>query len=167
MLNQGNICSPIMKCQRNGFDFCIMEFYLNKTKELFNSGEWKKFFRNISHFVVFGLTACGRKAWEEKETSKDTSMALIHQEQSFTSELFKVIQDAVSLIFLYRTMWLFRVTSPSASIKWDVQSVYIPSSIRGSYFEVENLRNMETVFILSLCGTQRQESQGSWYDRVE
>ena len=104
MLNHGNICSPIMKCQRNGFDFCIMEFYLNKTKELFNSGELKKFFRNISHFVVFGLTACGRKAWEEKETSKDTSIVLIHQEQSFTSELFKVIQDAVSLIFLYRTM---------------------------------------------------------------
>ena len=40
------------------------------------------------------------KAWEEKEeTRKDTSIVLIHQEQSFNSELFKVIQDAVSLIF--------------------------------------------------------------------
>ena len=40
-----------------------------------------------------------RKAWqEEEETRKDTSIVLIHQEQSCTSKLFKVIQDAVSLI---------------------------------------------------------------------
>ena len=91
MLNQGNICSPIMKCQRNGFDFCIMEIYLNKRKEQFNSGELKKFFRNISHFVVFGLMASGRKEREE-ETRKDTSIVLIYQEQSFTSEL-KTMMD--------------------------------------------------------------------------
>ena len=49
--------------------------------------------------------ASGRKAWqEEEETGKDSSIVLIRQEQSCTSELFKDIQDAVSLILLYRTM---------------------------------------------------------------
>ena len=49
---------------------------------------------------------------------------LIHQEQSCTSELFKAIQDAVSLILLYRTMLLFTF------IMSDVQSICTPSSIR-------------------------------------
>ena len=46
----------------------------------------------------------GRKAWqeEEEETRKDISIVLIHHEQSCTSELFKVIQDAVSVIPIYR-----------------------------------------------------------------
>ena len=40
-------------------------------------------------------------AWqEEEETRIDFSIVLIHQEQSCTSELFKVIQDAVLLILL-------------------------------------------------------------------
>ena len=41
---------------------------------------------------------------EEEETRKDTSTFLILQEQSCISELFKVIQDAILLILLYRTM---------------------------------------------------------------
>ena len=51
------------------------------------------------------------KAWQEEETRKDTSIVLIRQEQSCTSELFKVIQDAVLLILLYRAMLLFRAAS--------------------------------------------------------
>ena len=35
---------------------------------------------------------------------KDIDIVLIQQEQSCTSELFKVIQDAVSLILLYTTI---------------------------------------------------------------
>ena len=98
-----------------------------------NSGELKIIFRNISCIVIIGLTTSGRRAWqeeEEEETRKDTSIVLIHQEQFFTSELFKAIEDAVSLILLYRTMLLFRATSSSTFIMSDVQSIYIPSSIR-------------------------------------
>ena len=65
-----------------------------------------------------------------EETRKDTSIVLIHQEQSCTCELFKAIQDAVSLILLYRTMLFFRTISSSTFILSDVQSIYITSSIR-------------------------------------
>ena len=41
---------------------------------------------------------------------------LIRQEQFYTSERFKVIQDAISLILLYRTMYLFRTFSSSTHI---------------------------------------------------
>ena len=34
------------------------------------SGELKKFFRNISHTVLIGLTASGRKAWQEEEETR-------------------------------------------------------------------------------------------------
>ena len=46
------------------------------------------------------------------------------------SELFKVIQDAISLILLCRTMYLFRTTSSDTFNVSDGQSMYIPSSIR-------------------------------------
>ena len=109
-----------------------MQEYKEKMMERLNSGVFKTIFRNISCIVIIGLTKSGRKAWqeEEEETRKDTSIVLIHQEQSCTSELFKVIQDAVSLIPLYKTMLLFRTISSSAFIMSDVQSIYIPSSIQ-------------------------------------
>ena len=76
--------------------------------EQLNSGESKTIFKN--HFCVLsiiGLTTSGRKAWqEEEETRKYFSIVLILQEKFFTSELFKIIQDAVSLILHYRTMLL-------------------------------------------------------------
>ena len=76
-----------------------------KMMEQLNSGELRTIFRNISRIVLIGLTTGGRKAWqEEEETRKDTITVLIGQEQSCTSELFKVIQDAVSLILLYKTL---------------------------------------------------------------
>ena len=70
---------------------------IEKMMELFNSGELKRIFRNISHIVLFGLIASGRKAWQkdEEEIRKDYSIVQIHQEQSCTSELFKVIQEAI------------------------------------------------------------------------
>ena len=89
-------------------------------------------------FVFVGLTKSGRTAWQkEEETRKDFSIVLIHREQSCASELFKVIEDAVSLIVLYRTMLLFRTVSPSTFIMSDVQSICIPSSIQDSYREVK------------------------------
>ena len=105
--------------------------------EQFNSGELKRIFGNISRIVIIGLTASGRKAWqEEKETRKETSIVLIRQEKSCTSELFQVIQDAISLILLCRTMLLFRAYSSSTFIMSDVRSICIPSSIRDWYLEV-------------------------------
>ena len=65
------------------------------------------------------------------------------QEQSCTSELFKVIQDAISLILLCRTMYLFRTTSSSTCITLDVQSIdsgLIPGG--------QILNNRQTVFSL-------------------
>ena len=64
-------------------------------------------FRNISCIVNIGLTKSGRAWPEEEEERMDFSIVLILQEQSCTSDLFKVIQDAVLLILHYRTMSLF------------------------------------------------------------
>ena len=113
--------------------FFVMQDYLEKMLERLNSGESKTIFRNISCIVIIGLTTSGRKTWqeEEEETRTYTNIVLIHQEQSCTSELFKAIQDAVSLILLYSTMFLFRTASSSTFIMSDVQSIYIPSLIRG------------------------------------
>ena len=41
---------------------------------------------------------------EEEESRKDFSIVLMLQEKFFTSELFKVIQDAILLILHYKTM---------------------------------------------------------------
>ena len=45
---------------------------------------------------------------ENKRSSPESFLVLILQEQFYTSELFKVVQDAIPLILLYRTMTLFR-----------------------------------------------------------
>ena len=95
MLNQENIQSPIKKCQRNWLVFFVMEVFPEKTMERLNSGESKIIFRITSCIVIIGLTKSGRKArQEEEETRQDTSIVLFHQEQSCTSDLLKVIQDA-------------------------------------------------------------------------
>ena len=87
----------------------------------------QKYFLYCSHWS----DRSGKHAWqEEEETRTYSSTVLILQEQSCTSELFKSIQDAVSLILLKRTMLLFRATSSSTFIMSDVQSICIPSSIR-------------------------------------
>ena len=78
--------------------------------------------------VTSKSTDPGRAPWQEEGTRKYFSTVLIHHEQSCTSELFKVIQDAVSLILFYRTMSLFRTVSSSTFVVSDVQSIYIPSS---------------------------------------
>ena len=50
--------------------------------------------------------------------------------QHYTDSSVKVLQDAILLILLYRTMSLFRTVSSSALIMSDVQSIYIPSLIQ-------------------------------------
>ena len=63
---------------------------------------------------------------------KDFNTVLIRRDKKFfTSELFKVIQDAIPLILHCRTMSLIPKTiSSSAFIILDVQSVYTPSQIQ-------------------------------------
>ena len=84
----------------------------------------------MSFIALIGLIASGKHAWqEEEETRKDFSTVLILLEQKCISELFKDIQDAILLIFRYRTMWLFRATRSSTFSMSDVQSICILSSV--------------------------------------
>ena len=80
-----------------------------------------------------------REQWQKaEETRTYTSIVLIHQDKKFfISELFKVIQDAISLIFHYRTMYSLRTISLRTFVTSDVQSIYIPSSIQDWYQEDE------------------------------
>ena len=65
----------------------------------------KIIFRFFLRILDIGLTKSGRASWqEEEETRKDFSIVPILHEKFFTSELFKVIQDAILLILHYRTM---------------------------------------------------------------
>ena len=58
----------------------------------------KIIFRVILCFVINGLTKSGRAAWQEEEDTRTVfSIVLILQEKICTSELFKVIQDAILL----------------------------------------------------------------------
>ena len=73
--------------------------------EQFNSGELSFIFEINSHKYSIGLMSVGKFVWQQEEVQReDISIALIIQEQLFTSELFKDIQDVVSLILHYRTM---------------------------------------------------------------
>ena len=88
--------------------------------------------------VIIGLMKSGRAVWqEEDETRKKISIALILLEKFCTSELSKVIQDAILLILHFRTLSWFRTVSSSTLITLDVQSIYIPSSILDWYLEVK------------------------------
>ena len=94
MLIQENILSPIVKYRRKWFIFFVMDFkYIEKMMERFNSGEWRKIFRNISYIPLIGLIASGNHAWqEEEEIRKNSSTVLILQEQLCISELFRDIK---------------------------------------------------------------------------
>ena len=132
-----------------------------KMMEQFNSGELKKIFRHISCIALIGLIASGRKAWqEEEEIRKNTSIVLIRQEQSCTSELFKVIQDALSLILHYRTMSI---------IQRQILAVRISCRMCNQFafyhqFWINTWRSkfeQQTDSVLSACGSHGQKSQGS------
>ena len=72
-----------------------------------NSGDQKIIFGTILCNLNIGLMKRGRVQWQKaEETRKDFNIVLIHQDKKFfISELFKIIQDAVSLILPYRTMY--------------------------------------------------------------
>ena len=126
-----------------------MQGYKEKMMERLNSGESKTIFRNISSIVIIGLTTGGRKACqEEEETRKNTSIVLIRQEQSCTSELFKVIQDAA----LIDPAPQDNVVIPSNFFQYiyhvgcavDLHSIINSGLIPGG----QNLNNRQTVFFL-------------------
>ena len=64
-----------------------------------NSGDSKMIFRTNLGALNIGLVVCGRARWQEAEaTRKDFNTVLIRQDKKFfTSELFKVIQDAIPI----------------------------------------------------------------------
>ena len=135
--------------------------------ERLNSGESKTIFRLFSCIVIIGLTTSGRKAWqEEEETRKDTSIVLIRQKQSCTSELFKAIQDAVSLILLYKTMLLFRATFFQyiyhVGCAINLHSIINSGLVLGG----QNLSNRQTVFFLPVDPMDKKHKE-SGYDRLE
>ena len=84
-----------------------MVIYLEKMMERLNSGEQRNFFGTILNDLNIGLMKSGRaKCTEAEETRKYFNIVLILQDKKFfISELFKVIQDAISLILHYRTMY--------------------------------------------------------------
>ena len=106
--------------------FVIHSNCIEKNMEQFISGELKKIFRVNSHNLFIGLTVGGKHAWQqEKEIKEDSSNVLMLQEQLFISELFRDIQDAILLIFHYKTMLLFRANSSNMFTILDVRSIYI------------------------------------------
>ena len=115
--------------------------FIEKKMEQFNSGESRTIFRNISCIALSGLTASGRKAWqEEEETRKDTSTVLILQEQLCISELFKDIQDAINVIIQSNFFeYIFHVGC-AINLHSIINSGLIP--------EGQILSNRQTVFFL-------------------
>ena len=102
-----------------------------------------------------------------RKTRKDTSIVLIRQEQSCTSELFKAIQDAVSLILLYRTMLLFRAASSNTFIMSDVQ-INLHSIINsGLILGGHNLGNRQTVFFLPVDPMDKNHKDPDTFDLNE
>ena len=82
-----------------------MVVHLEKMMERLNSGDEKITFKTILCILDIGLMKSGRVSWQKDvETRTYFSFVLILQEQFFTSELFKVVQDAILLILHYRTM---------------------------------------------------------------
>ena len=105
--------------ERNPSSSTLSNSTTRRRREQFNSGESRIIFRINFHKQLIGLTIVGKYAWQQKEQKGDGT-ALIFQEQLFISELFKDIQDAISLILLYRTMWKFRADSSNIFITLDV-----------------------------------------------
>ena len=75
--------------------------------ERLNSGDKKVIFGTNLCTLNIGLVKSGRVQWQEaEETREDLNIVLIHQDKKFfISELFKVIQDAITLILNCRTMY--------------------------------------------------------------
>ena len=86
-----------------------------------------------------------------RQTRKDfNAVTDLSMTKFFTSELFKVIQDATSLILHCRTMCEFQTISSSTFITSDAQSIYTPSQIQELIAGGQNLSKRQTVFFTSM-----------------
>ena len=121
-----------------------------------------------------GKRTKGRKIWsawqDKEETRKDFSGVLIRQEQSCISELFKVIQDAVSLIFHCRTtLWFpsdfFECISHSRcainSHKYSIGLMNFEKLV-WQQEDAQTLKILEQIFTSSLILCQRQCDNSAW-----
>ena len=73
--------------------------------EQLNSTKSNSIFEITLHKYSIGLMIVGKLVWQQEEVRKeDISIALIIQEESYTSELFKDILETILLILRYRTM---------------------------------------------------------------
>ena len=126
MLNQGNIPYEVSK---------KVMYLLRHSQHVYRKEDgavqfWriKKIFRHISCSALIGLIASGKHAWqEEEETRKNSSTALILQEQLCISELFKDVQDAISLISYVTGQCDYSEQLLPVHIVSDVQSICILS----------------------------------------
>ena len=111
--------------------------------------------KHFQHCFI-GLTTSGRKAWQvEEETRKCTSIVLIHPEQFFTSELFKVIHDAISLFILQDN-----VVIPSNFFQCILSCRMCDQFTFHHQFGIDTWRSkfeQQTNSILSACGSHGQK----------
>ena len=98
-----------------------MQEYKEKMMERLNSGESKTIFRKKSGIVIIGPTTSGRKPWQEEEETRKGIIVYLRalQGHSGRSLIDPTLQDNV-----------INAASPSTFLMSDVQSIYIPSSIR-------------------------------------
>ena len=96
------------------------------------------------------LMICGRARWQKAEgTRKCFNTVLTRQDNKFfTSELFKVIQDAIPLILHFRTMCSFRTVSSSTFTTSDVRSFLHSIMNSGLIPGGQILSKRQTVFFL-------------------
>ena len=97
--------------------------------------------------------------------NKYFSIVLILPEKSCTSELFKVIQDADSLILHYRIMYWFQTISSSTFFTLDVHQFTFHHKFRIDTGRAEF--EQKTDSILFACGSHGQRTQRSWDNRPE
>ena len=126
--------NPIKRTQRQK-DWTLffgMDNYLEKKMGRSSSGDEKIIFGTNLSTLNNGLMKCGRAKWQVAEgTRNDFNIVMTRQHKNFfTSELFKVIQDAILLILHCSTQCLLRTISSSTFVILDVQSVYTPSQIQ-------------------------------------
>ena len=113
-----------------------------------------------------GLMKSGRAQWQKaEETRKIFNVVLIHQDKIFfTSELFKVIQDAISLILHYRTLCLFRTISSSTfchiGCAINLHSIMNSRLIPGG----QNLSKRQTVFFTSVDRMNKEHTDPDTVD---
>ena len=99
--NQGNSLFEYEVSKKTTFFFFVIH---NKCIEK-KTEQFRIFFRINFHKYFIGRMIFGKHACQQEEEQKgDISTVLMIQEQLFISELYKDIQDVISLILHYKTI---------------------------------------------------------------